>query len=118
LRTAMDDLKAKTKRFALSAVRASQMLPRNREADVLGRQFLRSATSIAANYRSACRARSTSEFIAKLGVAEEEADETLLWLELLMEAKALSEDKGHELCDECEQILRMVVASIKTSRRK
>lgn len=114
----MDELKTKTKHFALSAVHASQLLPRNREADILGRQFLRSATSVAANYRAACRARSTSEFMSKLGIVEEEADETLLWVELLMEAKALSEDKGRELFDECEQILRMVVASIKTSRGK
>jgi len=94
------------------------MLPRSREADVLGRQFLRSATSVAANYRAACRARSTSEFIAKLGVVEEEADETLLWLELLVDAAIIPGARTQTLYNECEQILRMVVSSIKTARGK
>jgi four helix bundle protein len=73
---------------------------------------------VAANYRAACRARSTSEFIAKLGVVEEEADETLLWLELLVDAAILPDSKTQTLHDECEQILRIVVSSIKTARGK
>jgi four helix bundle protein len=113
-----DMMKARTKRFALQAVRVSQGLPRSSEASVLGKQLLRSATSIAANYRAACRARSTTEFVSKLGVVEEEADETLLWLELLTDAGILHRDKGGELIGECEQILRIVVASIKTARNK
>ena len=113
-----DEMKARTKRFALQAIRLSQGLPRNREADVIGRQLLRSGTSVAANYRAACRARSTSEFVSKLGVAEEEADETLLWLELLTDTGILPEVKGREIAKECEEILRIIVASIKTARDK
>src|SRR5262249_13067374 len=75
-------LKQRTKAFALRIIRMSQALPRNREADVIGRQILRSATSIAANYRAAGRGRSKAEFAAKLGIVIEEADETVLWLEL------------------------------------
>ena len=112
------DLKARTKAIALEAIRISETLPRNRQADVLGRQFLRSATSVAANYRAACRARSTNDFISKLGIVEEEADETLLWIELLVEAGILPNARVQALYEECEQILRMVVASIKTARNK
>jgi len=110
-----DAMKARTKRYALQAIRVSQGLPRSREADVIGRQLLRSATSVAANYRAACRARSTTEFVSKLGVVEEEADETLLWIELLTDTGILPEMKGRELAKEGEEILRIVVASIKTA---
>ncbi len=112
------DLKARTKAMALDAIRVSETLPRNPRADVLGRQFLRSATSVAANYRAACRARSTNDFISKLGIVEEEADETLLWLEMLVEAGIIPNARVESLYEECEQILRMVVASIKTARNK
>jgi four helix bundle protein len=80
------ELKQRTKAFALRIIRMTQALPRNREADVIGRQVLRSATSIAANYRAAGRGRSKAEFTAKLGVVIEETDETVLWLELLAES--------------------------------
>ncbi len=113
-----DAMKARTKRFALDVIRMSEALPRNRAADVLARQILRSATSIASNYRAACRGRSKSEFISKLGVVEEETDETLLWLEFLTEAGMVPSARGKELWTECDQILRIVVASIKTARGK
>src|SRR2546422_2253654 len=80
------DLRERTKAFALDIVRLVQRLPRDRAADVIGRQLLRAGTSVAANYRSARRARSRREFLAKLGVVEEEADESAFWLDLLTEA--------------------------------
>src|SRR5258706_11951163 len=79
-------LRERTKRFALRIIRLSQSLPRSREANVLGSQVLRSGTAVAANYRAAGRARSKREFIAKIGVVVEEADETVFWLELLVES--------------------------------
>jgi four helix bundle protein len=76
----------RTKQLALIVIRLSRRLPQSPEARIIGRQLLRSATSVAANYRAVCRARSTADFISKLGVVLEEADETLFWLELLVDA--------------------------------
>src|ERR1700730_3409559 len=81
------ELQDRTKKFALRMISAFSRLPKTEEARVLGRQFLRSGTSVAANYRAACRARSAADFISKISVVVEEADETLLWLELLVEGK-------------------------------
>ena len=94
-----------------------ESLPRSRSADVLGRQLLRSCTSVAANYRAACRARSKPEFLAKLGIVEEEADETLFWLELLTEVGLIPADRSDRLRGETNQILAIIVASIRTGRR-
>ena len=80
------DLKERTKTFALSILRLVDDLARSRASDVIGRQLLRAATSVAANYRSARRARSRKEFLAKMGIVEEEADESAFWLELMLEA--------------------------------
>lgn len=92
-------------------------LPANRRsADVIGRQLLRSATSVGANYRAACRARSTAEFVAKLGIVEEEADESIFWMELLSEGEVVPADRLSELLREGNEILAMVVASIRTAR--
>jgi four helix bundle protein len=77
------ELKARTKNFALRVIKLVQALPRNMTADVLGKQLLRSATSVAANYRAACRARSQAEFVAKMSIVVEESDESLFWLELI-----------------------------------
>jgi four helix bundle protein len=85
-----EELKARTKRFAIRIVRLSQSLPKTNEARVIGNQVLRSGTSIAANYRATCRARSRAEFLAKLGIVVEEADETVFWLELLEETGILA----------------------------
>ena len=81
-----DELKARTKQFALRVIRLVESLPRGRTADVIGKQLLRSGTSVGANYRAACRAKSTADFISKMGTVEEEADESLYWMELLIEA--------------------------------
>jgi len=81
-----EELKNRTKSFAIRVIKLFRSLPRTEEARVIGRQMLRSATSIAANYRTVCRARSKAEFVAKVGVVVEESDETVLWLELLVDA--------------------------------
>ena len=113
-----EELKARTKQPALDAIRVVKVLPRSREADVLARQLLRSATSVGANYRAACRARSRGEFIANLGVVEEEADECAYWVELLVDSGLMSADRAAAFKAACEEILRIAVASIKTTRRQ
>ena len=85
-----EEFKKRTKRFALRTIRLVETLPRGRAtADVIGRQLLRSSTSVGANYRAACRARSTADIISKLGIVEEEADESLFWMELLIDAELI-----------------------------
>jgi len=110
-------LKERTKSFALSTVRLVEALPRGRSADVLGRQLLRSSTSVAANYRSACRARSRKEFIAKMGIVEEEADESQFWFELIIEHGLISAECASRLRDEAGQLVAIAVSSIRTARR-
>lgn len=111
-----EKLKRRTKQFAIEIIRLVQSLNRNLVADVLARQLLRSGTSVGANYRSACRARSKADMLSKLAIAEEEADECLYWIDLLVEAGELNTAVAKPVSDECEQILRMLVASIKTLR--
>ena len=112
------DLKKRTKEFALRIIRLVEALPKSRTADIIGRQLLRSGTSVGANYRAACRARSTPEFIAKLGIVEEEADESLFWMELLIEAGIVESGKLEDLMKEADEILAIIVSSIKTARKK
>ena len=111
-------LMQRTKRFALEIVRLVDGLPRSRAAEVMGRQLLRAGTSVAANYRSARRARSRKEFIAKLGIVEEEADESLFWLELLAEAGLGEPERTAALRDEANQLVAMTVSSIRTARQR
>jgi four helix bundle protein len=92
-------------------------LPKSRSADVIGKQLLRSATSVGANYRSACRGRSKAEFIAKLGIVEEECDETLYWFDLLLDGGLIKPGKLASLKQEGTEILAMIVSSIRTARR-
>jgi four helix bundle protein len=110
-------LKQRTKAFALRIIRMTQALPRSREADVMARQVLRSATSIAANYRAASRGRSRAEFTAKLGVVIEETDETVLWLELLSESSIIKPSRLHDLLDEANQLLAIFAASWRTLKQ-
>jgi four helix bundle protein len=93
-------------------------LPKTEEARVLGRQLLRSGTSVAANYREACRARSDSELTSKLGIVEQELDESLLWMELIVESQIMPASRLTELRAEAEELLRMTVASIKTLKSR
>jgi four helix bundle protein len=112
------EFKQRTKQLALRVIRLIEALPHCQTSGVIGKQLLRSATSVGANYRSACRARSTAEIIAKLGIVEEEADESLYWLELLIESNLIDEMKVKNLMSEFNEILSMTVASIKTLRTK
>src|SRR5205809_8148852 len=110
------DLKQRTKEFALNTVRLVERLPRGRAAEVIGRQLLRSGTSVAANYRSARRARSRREFVARMGVVEEEADESSFWLDLLVETGLVVSERVAELRHEAGQLVAIIVASIRTAR--
>ena len=114
----MDNLKDRTKSFALRLVKMYASLPKGRpEAQVLGKQVLRSGTSVAANYREACRARSPAEFRSKMGIVEQELDETQLWLELLVESGIVKNEQMKELLSETDQLLRITVSSITTSKK-
>ncbi|MBY0460275.1 MAG: four helix bundle protein [Gemmataceae bacterium] len=110
------DLRVRTKAFALRVMRLVDTLPGTRSADVIGRQLLRSATSVGANYRAACRGRSPAEFVAKLGIVEEEADESAYWFELLTEGGIVKTAALADLHAEADEIVAMVVASIRTAR--
>ena len=111
-------MKARTKQFALRIVRLFRSLPRAEEARVIGKQLLRSGTSVGANYRAVCRARSKREFISKISVVVEEADESVFWLELLVEAEIMSKAKLAALHNEAEQLLAIFAASLRTARAK
>ena len=108
----------RTKQLALRVIKLVEALPRGTTTSIIGRQVLRSATSVGANYRAACRARSTADMIAKLKIVEEEADETLYWLELLVEAGIMPSARLEPLMTETNEIVAMTVASIKTLRRR
>ena len=112
----MVDLKERTKAFAVGTIRLVQALPRNRAADVIGHQLLRSGTSVAANYRAARRARSRKEFLAKMGIVEEEADESSFWLDLLVDAGIIDATKVDDLRSEANQLVAITIASIRTAR--
>ena len=111
-------LKEKTKSFALEIIKLIESLPRGRTADVIGKQLLDAGTSVGANYRAACRARSPADFISKMGIVEEEADETIYWMELLIESGLVQKQDLTHLLDGANQILAMTVSSIKTAKRK
>lgn len=113
-----EELKKRTKQFAIRIVKLFRSLPRTEEARVIGRQMLRSGTSVAANYRAVCRARSKAEFVAKVGVVVEEADETVLWLELLVETDIISERRMSKLLAEANELLAIFAASQYTARRR
>lgn len=112
------DLKKRTKQFALRTIRMVESLPRSVGADVLGRQVLRSACSVAGNYRSACRAKSRADFISKMGTVEEESDESGLWFELLGESGIVVPGKVASLLKEADELTAIAVASIRTARAR
>lgn len=113
-----ENLKARTKQFAIRVIRLSEALPKGRAGEVIGRQLVRSATSVGANYRSACRARSRADFVSKLGIVEEEADESGYWLELLEESGLMKPQLLADLKSECDELTAIIVASIRTARSK
>lgn len=110
------EFKMRTKEFALRVLKLVDALPRKRSADVLGRQVARSATSVGANCRAACRGRSMAEFIAKLGIAEEEADESAWWLELIADHELVTPKRLTGLHDEAVALTKMIAASRITAR--
>ena len=105
------ELKERTKQFALRTMRLVDSLPTTAKGRAFASQLVRSGTSVAANYRSACRGRSRAEFISKIGVVEEEADETALWLELIIADKLLPEKKVGPLLKEAEELVAIMAAS-------
>ena len=111
-------LKERTKAFALAIIRLVEGLPRGRTGDVLGGQLLDAGTSVGANYRAACRAKSPADFISKMGIVEEEADETIYWMELLILSGLVRKSDITNLLDEAGQILAMTVSSIKTAKAR
>ena len=111
-----NDLRARTKEFALRVARMFSALPKTTEAQVIGKQLLRSGTSIGANYRGAFRARSKPEFIAKCGDSLREIEEAAYWLELLVEAEIVSPDKLRPLQDECDELTAIFVTILKRSK--
>ena len=111
------DLKKRTKAFALRILKLVDALPTTTAGRALASQIVRSGTSVAANYRAACRARSTADFIAKMGIVEEESDETLFWLELLEESGLVSATKLAAIKQEANELIAITIASIKTTRR-
>ena len=114
----MDDaeLKQRTKMFAIRILRLYRALPRKAEANILGKQLLRAGTSIGANYRAACRSRSRAEFLAKLGIVLEESDETVFWLELMLETGVFPSAKLAGLIKEANELTAIFVASLRTAK--
>ncbi len=112
------EMQQRTKKFALRVMNLVEALPKTMAGRAIGNQLIRSGTSVPANYRAACRGRSKAEFIAKLGIVEEEADETALWLELIIEGGLLTKPRVIDLYKEAGEITAIVSASKKTARAR
>jgi len=112
------ELRDRTKAMAIRIVRLFRALPSAKEAQIMGTQLLRCGTSVAANYRAACRGRSVVDVVAKLGIVEEEADECIYWIELLGDSGVIPRDRLATLKKEANEIVAMTVASIKTMRSR
>jgi len=110
-------IRNRTKLFALRVIKLFQALPKTAEAQIIGKQLLRSATSVAANYRAACRGRSTAEFFSKMCIVVEEADETVFWIEILQESEIMKPELLTELYKEAMEILKIMSKSRKTTRK-
>lgn len=110
------EFKRKTFSLGLSCLRLVREIRRDLVGDVIGRQIVRCGTSVGANYRAACRARSRADMVAKLGIVEEEVDETLYWLEMLVASETVTAEQVQPIVSEAESILRLTVASLRTLR--
>ena len=113
-----EDLKQRTKNFALRIIELVEALPKRRTADVISRQLLRSGTSVGANYRAACRAKSPADFISKMGTVEEETDDSLYWMELLIDAGIVESKRLEGLMKEADELLAFTVSSMKTAKTR
>jgi four helix bundle protein len=111
-----EQLRDRTKLFALDVIRLFRSLPYRTDTQVLGKQLLRCGTAVAANYRSVCRARSKAEFVAKIGIVVEESDEAVLWLELLLDSGIVSPEKADVLLQEARELTAIFTASQRTAR--
>src|SRR5947207_389703 len=112
------DLRGRTKQFALRVIKLFNSLPRNQIGKVIGTQLLRSGTSVGANYRSACRARSTAEFLSKLGIVLEEADETSYWLELVVDSGLVKQTRMQNIVQEVDELTAIFTRSILTAKTR
>ncbi len=112
------DLQKRTKEFAVRVIRMVDSLPRHRTADVLDRQLIRCATSVGANYRSAKRAKSPADFIAKMSIVEEEADESCYWMELMTDISLIKKESLKDLMTESNELVAIAVSSVKTARSR
>ncbi|MBS1514690.1 MAG: four helix bundle protein [Bacteroidetes bacterium] len=113
-----EELKDRTKKFGLRIIKLVDFLPNRKIGDVIGRQILRSATGVGANYRAACRARSKAEFISKLNIVLEETDETLYWLELIEESGLISKEKLADIIRENKELVAIFIATLKSLKNK
>jgi len=109
-------MKNRTKKFALRIIKLVEALPKTKTGEVVGKQLLRCGTSVAANYRAACRAKSTSDFVAKLGIVEEEGDESMFWLEIIIESGLMRKELIESLLTEADEIVAIIVSSKKTTK--
>ncbi len=114
----VEDLKQRTKNYAFRIIRLYSSLPKKTEVQVIGKQFLRTGTSVGANYREGCRARSTQEFIAKLGNSLQELEETAYWLELLIESDLVRKEMVESLLKETDELVAIFVSSINTAKER
>jgi four helix bundle protein len=112
-----ENLKQRTKKFALEVIKLVETLPNDRTSHVIGGQLLRAGTSVGANYRAACRAKSAADFISKMGTVEEEADESGYWVELLVDAAKVKSERAAHVLEESGELVAIAVASINTARR-
>ncbi len=112
-----ESLKERTKQFAIRAILLCRALPKSSESGIISRQLMRSATSVGANYRAVCRARSTPDFVSKLGVVLEEADESLFWIDLLVDTGVASTDQVRLLRNEANELVAIFVASLRTAKQ-
>jgi four helix bundle protein len=111
-----NEMKKRTKAYGLAIIKLVESLPNTPTNRVIGNQLLKCGTSVGANYRASCRAKSKADFIAKMGIVEEEADETVYWMEMLVDAGIVPSSAVAELCVEGDQIVAITVSSINTAR--
>ena len=112
-----EDLKNRTRSFALRVIKLVNSLPRSQTGKVLGNQLLRAGTSVGANYRAACRARSRADFVSKLGIVEEEVDESAYWMEIIVDAGLMDHERLHNLLQEANELTAITTASIRTIKQ-
>ena len=113
-----EEMRGRTQAFALRIIKLVESLPKGLTSQVTGRQLMRCGTSVGANYRAACRAKSKADFISKMRIVEEEADESIYWMDLIVAAELIRPKRLTPLREEADQILAIVVSSIKTARRR